>query len=97
MEVLRTFVVDCVQPKTIPATVGVAGVPPPPPPAVPQQIAFAPLDIRTWPAVPVAPAQSMMPAAGRIERVLQPVSQQHPLPNPMASWQSPVLTGKGTL
>jgi hypothetical protein len=38
--------VDNVQPKTIPATVGVAAVPPPPP-AVPQQMALTPLDINT--------------------------------------------------
>jgi hypothetical protein len=59
----------------------------------PQQTAFAPFDIRTWPAVPQELAQSTMPAPGLIAFVLHPVSQLL-LPKPIASWQEPFATGK---
>jgi hypothetical protein len=51
----------------------------------PQQTAFAPFDIRTWPAVPQELAQSMMPAPGLIALVLVPVSQLSVAEKPMAS------------
>jgi hypothetical protein len=67
------------QPLTIPATVGVAAA------TEPQQMALAPFDISTWPAVPVELAQSMMPAPGLMALVLSPVSQLAPVKNPIAS------------
>jgi hypothetical protein len=77
----RAARVEMVQPKTIPATVGVAaGVAA----GEPQQIALEPLDIRTCPAVPQELAQSMMPAPGLIAFVLSPVSQLVPW-KPIAS------------
>ena len=84
----RAELVAVVQPRTIPATVGVAGEPPPP--AAPQQMALLPFDIRTCPAVPVEAAQSMMPAPGLMALVLVPVSQLSVAEKPMASWQEPV-------
>jgi hypothetical protein len=51
----------------------------------PQQIALAPFDIRTWPAVPQELAQSMMPAPGLIAFVLLPVSQLLPPGYPTAN------------
>jgi hypothetical protein len=51
----------------------------------PQQIAFAPFDIRTWPAVPVESAQSMIPAPGLIALVLVPVSQLSVAEKPIES------------
>jgi hypothetical protein len=76
-----------VNPKTVPLTAGnAAGVLPP---AVPQQTAFRPSDIKTWPAVPQEPAQSMIPAPGLIALVLVPVIQLSVAEKPIASWQEP--------
>jgi hypothetical protein len=61
-----------VHPKTMPATVGVAATGTV---TVFQQTAFAPSEARSWPAVPQEPAQSMIPAPGRMAFVLSPVSQ----------------------
>jgi hypothetical protein len=74
-------------PKTVPATVGVARVALPL--ALPQQMALAPFDIRTWPAVPQEFAQSMIPAPGLIALVPLPVSQLRLVLNPITSWQEP--------
>ncbi len=74
--------VAVVQPRRIPATVGVAGVAPGTPP---QQIALAPFDIRTCPSVPQELAQSIIPAPGLIAFVLVPVSQLSVPENPMES------------
>jgi len=82
-----------VQPRTIPATVGVAALPP----AVPQQMALLPFDISTWPAVPQEPAQSMIPAPGLMALVEVPVSQFSVAEKPMASWQEPVAYPRVTL
>ena len=88
----RAEILAVVQPRTIPATIGVAAVTIPP--VVPQQTAFEPFDISTWPAVPQLLAQSAIPAPGRIVLALLPVSQLSVGEKPMASWQEPV--GKAT-
>jgi hypothetical protein len=55
------------------------------PPAAPQQMALVPVLIRTCPAVPAPPAQSRIPAPGRILLSEQPVSQLDVLLKPIAS------------
>jgi hypothetical protein len=57
--------------------------------AEPQQMALLPFDIKTWPAVPVEAAQSMIPAPGLMALVLLPVSQLSVAEKPMANWQLP--------
>ena len=88
----RAVLPATVQPRTMPATVGVAAEAPP---AAPQQMALEPSDIRTWPAEPQEPAQSMMPAPGLMAPVLVPDSQQNVVV-PIANWQLPELVATDT-
>ena len=60
---------------------------------VPQHKALEPVLIRTWPAVPQEPAQSIIPAPGLRALVLLPVSQGVALSRPIHKQQSTLESG----